>query len=77
MEFLGLLSDEAGHADRVAFLRARLSTPPRRSANRVVVSHRSTIAAVAGAALDEGEAVIVTPTGGSSEVLGTMLAQDW
>ena len=77
MELLGLLSDDVGRAGRVAFLRDRLSTPPRPGANRVVVSHRSNIAAVAGVELDEGEAVVVLPTGVGFEVVGTMAPRDW
>lgn len=76
-ELLGLLSDANGRADRVAFLRAKLGTPPAPGMNRVIVSHRSNIAEVAGASLAEGEAVIVTPQGGSFSVLGTRMPDDW
>lgn len=78
MRLIGLLSDEAGRPERVAFLRALLTDPPERGTNRVIVSHRSNIAAVAGVTLEEGEAVVVHPDGvGECEVLGTVRSDAW
>ena len=76
-ELLGLLSDEAGRTERVAYLRGLLTTPPAPGTNRVIVSHRSNIAEVAGVALEEGEAVVVRPNGEGFEVLGTMAPDEW
>lgn len=77
MRLIGLLSDEEGRAERVAFLR-RLVTEPPTDGNRVIVSHRSNIAEVAGVALDEGEAVVLRPdsTGGFA-LLGTFMPGAW
>jgi phosphohistidine phosphatase SixA len=77
MELLGLLSDDAGRSVRVAYLRDRMTTPPAPGTNRVIVSHRSNIAAVAGVSLEEGEAVIVRPTADGFDVLATMTPEEW
>lgn len=77
MELLGLLSDSDGRAARVAFLRDRLTTPPAAGTNRIIVSHRSNIADVAGARLAEGEAVIARPTDDSFETLAQWMPEDW
>ncbi|MEM9140914.1 MAG: histidine phosphatase family protein [Pseudomonadota bacterium] len=76
-ELLGLLSDTEGHAARIAFLRTKLQTPPAPGMNRIIVSHRSNIAEVAGVALAEGEGVIVRPSGSGFEVLETRMPGDW
>lgn len=77
-ELLGLLSDASGRAERVAFLRTRLSTPTGGVGNRILVSHRSNIAEVAGVALAEGDAVLVLPGGNRTfEVLGILRPEDW
>ena len=77
MRLIGLLSDEAGRAERVAFLR-RLVTEPPAEGNRVIVSHRSNIAAVADVDLEEGEGVVLRPDGaGGFAVLGTAMPGDW
>ena len=77
-ELLGLLSDAAGHPERVAYLQGRLAAPPTDGTNRIVVAHRSNIQTVAGAGLVEGEGVVVEPLGrGRFRVLGTMRPRDW
>ncbi|MGF1552952.1 MAG: histidine phosphatase family protein [Paracoccaceae bacterium] len=74
---LGLLSDREGRAGRIAYLRERLSAPPA-SANRVIVSHRSNIAAVADVRLGEGDAVVVEPRGGTGfATLAVLGPHDW
>ncbi|MEM8850925.1 MAG: histidine phosphatase family protein [Pseudomonadota bacterium] len=75
-ELLGLLSDADGRAARIAYLRDQLAAVPP-VGNRILVSHRSNIAEVAGVALEEGEAVIVRPTGTAFEVLAQFMPQDW
>ncbi|MEM1389327.1 MAG: histidine phosphatase family protein [Pseudomonadota bacterium] len=76
MELLGLLSDAEGRAERVAFLRGQLSARPE-NGNRIVVSHRSNIAEVAGVMLGEGDGVIVEPNGAGFDVLATLAPDDW
>jgi broad specificity phosphatase PhoE len=63
MRLIGLLSEDDGRAERVAFLRALVTEPPEAGTNRVIVSHRSNIAAVADVALAEGEGVVLRPDG--------------
>ncbi|MEO0916517.1 MAG: histidine phosphatase family protein [Pseudomonadota bacterium] len=75
-ELLGLLSDSQGRADRVAFLRNKLAEPTT-GGNRIIVSHRSNIAEVAGVSLGEGDAAIVRPTGDGWETLAQMTPADW
>jgi broad specificity phosphatase PhoE len=77
MRLIGLLSDEAGRPERVAFLRDLLTKPPEAGTNRVIVAHRSNIAAVADVTLEEGEAVVVRPDGGDFDVLGTVRPDEW
>lgn len=77
MELIGLLSDDEGRSSRVAFLRGVMSDPPMDGTNRIVIAHRSNIAEVAGVSLEEGEAVVVRPTGDGFEALGTLMPQDW
>ncbi len=77
MELLGLLSDAEGRAGRVAYLRGKLSEMPVAGSNRVIVSHRSNIAEVAGASLAEGEAVVVRPDGASFRVIAQVLPDAW
>ena len=77
-ELLGLLSDAKGRAERVAYLRDRMSTPTAGNGNRIIVSHRSNIAEVAGVSLGEGDAVVVKPSGGGEfQILGTLRPDDW
>ncbi|MCV3273474.1 histidine phosphatase family protein [Roseobacter sinensis] len=77
-ELLGLLSDDAGHPARIAFLQEQLSAPSPDGRNRILVSHRSNIAQVAGVSLGEGDAVILVPRGAAGfEILGVMQPQDW
>ena len=75
-ELLGLLSDDAGRADRAAFLAAALAAPVA-GPNRIIVAHRSNISEVAGVALEEGEAVVIRPNRTSFTVLGTLTPRDW
>ncbi|MEM9230482.1 MAG: histidine phosphatase family protein [Pseudomonadota bacterium] len=77
MELMGLLSDDDGRAARVAYLRERMTTPPAIGTNRIIVSHRSNIAQVAGASLEEGEAVITRPNGTDFETLAQWMPADW
>lgn len=77
MELLGLLSDSDGRPGRLAFLRDRMSNPPNAGTNRIIVSHTSNIAEVAGVSLAEGEAVIVQPDGSGFTIIGTMSPGDW
>lgn len=77
-ELLGLLSDAEGHAERVAYLRDRMSQATNGAGNRVIVSHRSNIREVAGVSLGEGDAVVVEPLGnGEFRILGTLRPDDW
>lgn len=76
MELLGLLSDRSGRAARIRYLRAQVSAPTK-GGNRIIISHRSNIADVAGVALSEGEAVVLRPNGGSFDVLTTLSPDDW
>ena len=78
MALIGLLSDDDGRGARVAFLRDLVTTPPAPGLNRVIVSHRSNIAAVADVALEEGEGVVLRPDGaGGFAVRGTAMPGDW
>lgn len=77
MRLIGLLSDSDGPNDRRAFLKEKLTGPVRDGRNRVIVSHRSNIAEVAGVGLEEGEGVVIRPTKGSFEVLGQFMPDDW
>ena len=78
MELIGLLSDSVGRAERVAFLRSQVSLPTAGSGNRIIVSHRSNIANVAGASLGEGDAVLLRPKGGNAfDVVATLTPEDW
>ena len=76
-ELLGLLSDADGREERVRYLRERMSAPPAPGTNRVLVSHTSNVAEVAGVRLAEGEAVVVRPDGDGFEVLGTLMPDEW
>lgn len=76
-ELLGLLSNAEGRRARVAFLRDRLVTPPAEGTNRVLVAHRSNIAAVANASLEEGEAVVLRPEDGRFAIRGQLMPGDW
>ena len=77
-ELLGLLSDAEGRPGRIAFLRKQLSTPTQGAGNRMIVSHRSNIAEVAGVSLGEGDAVLIRPMGnGRFETLAKLMPRDW
>lgn len=77
-ELLGLLSDVDGRPARVAYLSEQVSTPTAGDGNRIVISHRSNIAEVAGAQLGEGDAVLMRPRGdGGFDVLETLAPDDW
>lgn len=75
-ELMGLLSDAAGRDARRAYLRGLVTSVPQ-DGNRIIVSHRSNIAEVAGVALAEGEAVVLRPSGDGFEVLATLSPEDW
>lgn len=78
MELLGLLSDVNGRAERVAYLQDKVLTPPAPGKNRVIISHRSNITAVADVSLAEGEAVVLRPDGqGNFEVITTLMPDEW
>ncbi|KIT15164.1 histidine phosphatase family protein [Jannaschia aquimarina] len=78
MRLIGLLSDDEGRRERVAFLRTLVTTRPEPGTNRVIVAHRSNIAEVAGVALEEGEAVVLTPdAAGGFTVRGTFMPDEW
>ncbi|XWN32672.1 MAG: hypothetical protein ROR55_06100 [Devosia sp.] len=77
MELLGLLSDRSGREARVAYLSGLVSQPPGPEGNRIVISHRSNIAAVAGVSLAEGDAAIIRPEGDTHTLLGTLSPRDW
>ena len=78
MRLIGLLSDDDGRAERTAFLHGLVTDPPVSGTNRVIVSHRSNIAAVADVALAEGEGVVLRPDGaGGFAVLGTAMPGEW
>ena len=76
MELLGLLSDRNGRAERVAYLRQKLSEPTT-GGNRIIVAHRSNIAEVAGVTLGEGEAVVVRPSGDGWDLLVEITPDEW
>ncbi len=77
-ELLGLLSDDEGRAERIAYLRERMSAPTGEAGNRIIVSHTSNIREVAGVSLGEGDAVVVKPLGGGNfRILGTLRPADW
>ena len=76
MELLGLLSDDEGREDRVAYLREKMFQPTGGS-NRIIVAHRSNISEVAGVTLAEGDAVVVRPTGSGFDALATLSPDEW
>lgn len=77
MELIGLLSDSAGRPARIRYLRDKLVSPPAAGSNRIIVSHRSNIAEVAGASLAEGEAVITRPAAQGFETRAQRMPEDW
>ena len=77
IELLGLLSDADGHAERVAFLKRMVTTVPSAGTNRILVSHRSNITAVADVALAEGEAVVLQPKDGRFDIVAQLMPDDW
>ena len=76
MELVGLLSDASGRPARVQYLREKLSDAPA-GGNRIIVAHRSNIAEVAGVTLQEGDAVVVAPTGSGFETLAVLSPSQW
>ena len=58
-------STERERNRRVAALRRLLATPPRRGVNHVLVAHLFNIQAAANVSLDEGEAAVFAPRGGT------------
>ena len=77
MELIGLLSDSAGQPARIRYLRDKLVSPPTAGTNRIIVSHRSNIAEVAGVSLAEGEAAITRPTAQGFETRAQWMPEDW
>ncbi|MEL6641222.1 MAG: histidine phosphatase family protein [Pseudomonadota bacterium] len=77
MELIGLLSDSAGRPARLRYLRDKLISPPAAGTNRIIVSHRSNIAEVAGVSLAEGEAVITRPAAQDFETRAQWMPEDW
>ncbi|MEM7710056.1 MAG: histidine phosphatase family protein [Pseudomonadota bacterium] len=78
MRLIGLLSDDAGRAERIAFLRDLVTKSPEVGTNRVIVAHRSNIAEVAGIALEEGEGAVLTPdSSGGFASRGTFMPDAW
>lgn len=77
MELIGLLSDRAGRSARIRYLRDKLVSPPAAGTNRIIVSHRSNIAEVAGVSLAEGEAVITRPAAQGFETQAQWMPEDW
>lgn len=78
MELVGLLSDEEGRDERIAYLSSKVTEAPAPGLNRIIISHTSNIAAVANVRLQEGEAVVMQPDGaGGFIILGTANPEDW
>lgn len=78
MELVGLLSDAEGREERIAYLTGKVTEAPEPGTNRIIIAHRSNIAAVANVGLAEGEAVVLRPDGaGGFTVLGTAHPEDW
>ncbi|MEM9105380.1 MAG: histidine phosphatase family protein [Pseudomonadota bacterium] len=78
MELVGLLSDDGGREERIAYLSRRVTEAPGPGLNRIIVSHTSNIAAVANVRLKEGEAVVIQPDGAKGfTILGTAMPDDW
>ena len=77
-ELLGLLSDDAGRAERAAALRRLLSTPPEPGLNTVLVAHLSNLQEVAGVSLPEGGAAIFQPLGpGGFRLVARLTPAEW
>jgi len=75
-----LLPLSAGHASQhLAAVRRLLGTPPLPGRNTVLVGHGDTIEKLAGAELDEGEALVVRPApgGGAFQLVGRLRAEQW
>lgn len=78
MELVGLLSDQNGREDRVAYLTHKVTEPPQAGKNRVIISHTSNILAVTDTRLEEGEAVVLSPKGFRAfDVIGAANPDDW
>ncbi|MEL7013782.1 MAG: histidine phosphatase family protein [Pseudomonadota bacterium] len=77
MELIGLLSDSAGRPARIRYLWDKLVSPPTAGSNRIIVSHRSNIAEVAGVSLAEGEAVLTRPAAQNFETRAQYMPEDW
>jgi phosphohistidine phosphatase SixA len=77
-ELIGLLSDEEGREQRIAYSVALLGRPVGGGTNRIVVGHSSNIREAAGIGLPEGGAVVARPDGaGGFALAGTLLPDDW
>lgn len=78
MELVGLLSDDGGREERIDYLSRKVTEAPAPGLNRIIVSHRSNIAAVADVRLQEGEAVVIEPDDAQGfRILGTANPGDW
>ena len=78
MELVGLLSDQDGRNDRIAYLTQKVTEAPKQGFNRIIISHTSNIAAVADVRLVEGEAVILEPdNSGGFKIVGTANPDNW
>lgn len=76
MELVGLLSDRSGRAARITYLREQISKPTG-GLNRIIISHRSNIAQVAGIPLDEGDGAVLRPSQSGFETLAVLRPSDW
>jgi phosphohistidine phosphatase SixA len=77
-ELLGLLSDDAGRAERAAAVRRLLGTPPEPWLNTVLVAHQSNLQDAAGVSLPEGGAAVVQPLGsGEFRPVARLTPADW
>jgi len=78
-ELLGLLSQDAGTQQRIAYSLELLRRPVEGNKLRVIVGHSSNIRASAGVDVSEGSAVIVRPGDGAAgfEVVDILELGDW
>jgi phosphohistidine phosphatase SixA len=77
-ELLGLLSDDAGRAERAAAARRLLGTPPEPGLNTVLVAHQSNLQDATGVSLPEGGAAVVQPLGsGAFRLVARPTPADW
>lgn len=77
-ELIGLLSDQEGRSERIAYLSRKVTQMPSPGSNRIIVAHRSNIASVADVRLAEGDGVVLRPDGnGGFTVLGIVKPGEW